>query len=269
MNFKRIELIFFIAFIALDIFLFMSYSQKDDAVISTTKSTNENSLSSVLRSIKGDQITYGELSNKKGEGFYISSSTRNDLQGNISSLQNQTVSYQNHKIVGSFENPIKIKKTSKPQNTLDAIVSDKTKIVEGRKYKYNKSLSTKSTVVYTQLVHGTPVYMTNGQIRFNIRNGYVIGYSQGILDDVDILQEHPIISQERAVIWLYQYNKLMSNSSVEWVNLGYTRLLSVNNNIVYIPTWVIAVKSNSTGNVQYRRINAFSGAIMDESDSIN
>ncbi|MFT9373679.1 two-component system regulatory protein YycI [Liquorilactobacillus hordei] len=269
MNFKRIELIFFIAFIALDIFLFISYSQKDDAVISTTKSTNENSLSSVLKSIKGDQITYGELSNKKGKGYYISSSTKNNLQESISSLQNQTVSYQNHKIVGVFEDSIKIKKSSSPQDTLNTVVSDETKIVDGQSYKYNKNLSTKNTVVYTQIIRGTPVYMPNGQIRFTIRNGYVTGYSQGILDDVEILQQRPIISQERAVIWLYQYNKLMNNSSVEWVNLGYTKLLTVNNNIVYIPTWVIGVKSNSTGNVQFRRINAFSGAIMDESDSIN
>lgn len=141
--------------------------------------------------------------------------------------------------------------------------------MKGQKYRYNENLSTKNTVVYTQIIHGTPVYMTNGQIRFNIRNGYVTGYSQGVLSDIEVLQERPIISQERAVIWLYQYNKIINNSSVEWVKLGYTKLLSVNNNIVYIPTWVIAVKSNSTGNTQYRRINAFSGAIMDESDSIN
>ncbi|MFT8373427.1 MAG: two-component system regulatory protein YycI, partial [Liquorilactobacillus satsumensis] len=62
----------------------------------------------------------------------------------------------------------------------------------------------------------------------------------------------------------YQYNKLVSNSSVQWVRLGYTRLLSVNNSHVYIPTWMIAVKSNSTGNIQYRRINAFTGATMDD-----
>lgn len=66
MNFKRIELIFFIAFVALDIFLFISYSQKDDTVISTSNSTSEDSLSSVLKSIRDDQISYGRLSSKKG-----------------------------------------------------------------------------------------------------------------------------------------------------------------------------------------------------------
>ncbi|KRM92671.1 two-component system regulatory protein YycI [Liquorilactobacillus cacaonum] len=270
MNFKRIELIFFIAFVALDIFLFISYSQKDDTVISTSNSTSEDSLSSVLKSIRDDQISYGRLSSKKGNGYYIASPVRNDLQLNLDALQNQTATYENHKIVSTFENPIKIKESNRPQDTLNSIVDDSTKIVDGKEYKYDRSLSTRTTVVYTQTIHGIPVYLTSGQLRFSIRSGYAIEYTQGILENIEILHDQkPIISQERAVIWLYQYNKLMNDSTVEWVNLGYTKLLAVNNNVVYIPTWVIAVKSNSTGNIQYRRINAFSGAIMDESSSMD
>ncbi|KRL96766.1 two-component system regulatory protein YycI [Liquorilactobacillus satsumensis] len=265
MNFKRIELIFFLAFIALDIFLFVSYMQKDDIVVSTTNSTTEDSTTSVLKSIRNDQISYGSLSDKKSEGFYISSPQKDTLKEKTSTLQGQSWSYDDHKLTAAFENSIKLKDDSKPQETLNAVVKDSTKIIAGQQYVYDRGLSTKNMVVYTQVVKGYPVYTADGQIRFTTRNGYVTGYTQGLLENVETLHEkRPIISQKRALIWLYQYNKLVSNSSVQWVRLGYTRLLSVNNSHVYIPTWMIAVKSNSTGNIQYRRINAFTGATMDD-----
>lgn len=65
-----------------------------------------------------------------------------------------------------------------------------------------------------------------------------------------------------------QYNKLPANTQVLWCHLGYTRLLSVNNSIVYIPTWNFCIKNSNTGNIQYRRINAFTGSVMDETISV-
>lgn len=70
------------------------------------------------------------------------------------------------------------------------------------------------------------------------------GYTQGYMNDIQILREkRDTISQERALIWLYQYNKLPANTQVLWCHLGYTRLLSVNNSIVYIPTWNFCIKT--------------------------
>ncbi|KRL05829.1 two-component system regulatory protein YycI [Liquorilactobacillus oeni] len=265
MNFKRIELIFFIAFIVLDIFLFASYVQNDDILVSTTSPANEDTTTSIMKSIRDDQISYGDLSNKKNEGFYIASSQKDTLKEKAPVLQGLSWSYYDHKVTVAFENSVKIKDEKQPQETLNAVMKDSSKVIEGRQYTYNKSLSNKSVVVFTQMIKGYPVYTANGQVRFTIRNGYATGYTQGMLENVEFLHEkRPVISQKRAVIWLYQYNKLLSNSSVQWVRLGYTKLLSVNDSLVYIPTWTVAVKSNSTGNVQYRRINGFTGATMDD-----
>lgn len=267
MNFKRIELIFFVAFIALDIFLFASYTQKDDAVESTTNTSSKNTTTSVMKSIHNDQIYYGELSNKKKQGFYIASPIKSNLKEQTGQLQGVLWSYNNHKLTVDFGTSIKIKNANSPQKTLNEVVKDNTKVINGEDYQYDKYLSTSKTVVYTQKALGSPVYTSSGQIRFTIRNGYVTEYTQGHLTSVEILREKkPMISQQRALIWLYQYNKLINNSTVEWVRLGYTQLLTVNDSIVYIPTWVIKVKSDSSGSIQYRRINAFTGAFMEETD---
>lgn len=267
MNFKRIELIFFIAFIALDIFLFTSYTQRDNAVESTANTSSRNTPTSIMKSIRNDQISYGTLSNKRREGFYIASPTKSNLKDRSNQLQGVLWSYNNHKLTVDFGTSIKIRDTANPQKTLDEVVEDSTKVIDGKDYQYDSYLSTKRTVVYTQKASGWPVYTTNGQIRFAIRNGYVTEYTQGHLAKIETLREKkPMISQQRALIWLYQYNKLINNSTVEWVRLGYTQLLTVNDSTVYIPTWVIKVKSDSSGSVQYRRINAFTGAFMEEAN---
>ncbi len=69
MNFKRIEWIFVIAFIALDIFLLSVYVTQNDTIDQRTSSFSTTSTSgSVLKSIKNDQISYGRLSNKPQAG---------------------------------------------------------------------------------------------------------------------------------------------------------------------------------------------------------
>lgn len=60
MNFKRIEWIFVIAFIALDIFLLSVYVTQNDTIDQRTSSFSTTSTSgSILKSIKNDQISYG------------------------------------------------------------------------------------------------------------------------------------------------------------------------------------------------------------------
>lgn len=269
MNFKRIEWIFVIAFIALDIFWLSVYVTQNDTIDQRTSSFSTTSTSgSVLKSIKNDQISYGRLSNKPQAGYYVSSSNSNILREKADQLY-YSWEYANHKLTVNFTDGLKLVDPDKPQATIDEFLKDNSIVIFGKEYTYNKDLSTKSVVVYTQMIYGGPVYSSDGQIRFEIKNGYVTGYTQGYMNDIQILREkRDTISQERALIWLYQYNKLPANTQVLWCHLGYTRLLSVNNSIVYIPTWNFCIKNSNTGNIQYRRINAFTGSVMDETISV-
>ncbi len=232
MNFKRIEWIFVIAFIALDIFLLSVYVTQNDTIDQRTSSFSTTSTSgSVLKSIKNDQISYGHLSNKPQAGYYVSSSNSNILREKADQLY-YSWEYANHKLTVNFTAGLKLVDPDKPQATIAEFLKDDSVVLFGKEYTYNKDLSTKSVVVYTQMIYGGPVYSSDGQIRFEIKNGYVTGYTQGYMNDIQILREkRDTISQERALIWLYQYNKLPANTQVLWCHLGYTRLLSVNNSI--------------------------------------
>lgn len=180
-------------------------------------------------------------------------------------LRYVTWTYNDHKLTGNFTTLIKINDSDNPQKTLNSVVDDASLIIHGKDYAYSKELSSKNTIVYTQMVHGKPIYTPEGQLRFTVKGGYVVGYTQRHLAKIHQLREvKKTISQRRAVILLYQYNKIPANSTVEWVKLGYTKLLIANNNTILIPTWNVKIKSDTSGIVQYRRLNAFTGAIMDD-----
>lgn len=264
MNFKRIEWIFLIAFIALDIFLVISYIKQNDIVQSTTNTALETSTSAILKNIRSEQISYGNLTTKTATGFYVASPDEDVLKKQIDKLHFQTDQYSNHRLIGTFSAMIEIKNHAKPQQTLDEIVVNKDLILYGNQYKYSSQLSTRNTIVYVQQICGKPVLSENGQIRFIIKDGWVTGYTQGyVAHPSELREQQTTISEERAVIWLYQYRKIPSNSKILWGELGYTNLLSVNNNIIYIPTWVFAIQNESSGTIQYRKVNAFNGVVID------
>ncbi|WGN90120.1 two-component system regulatory protein YycI [Ligilactobacillus faecis] len=268
MNFKRIEWIFVIAFIALDIFLLSVYITQNDTIDQRTTSFSSNASVSVLKGIKNDQINYGKLSDKARFGYYVSSSNSNILRDKAEELR-YSWEYSNRRLTVDFTSGVKVADPEKPNATIDELLSDSQVVLFGKEYTYNQALSTKNVVVYTQTIYGEPVFSSDGQLRFSLKNGYITGYSQGYMDDIKILRERKeTISQQRALIWLYQYNKLPSNSQVLWCHMGYTRLLAVNNSMVYTPTWNFCIKNNTTGNIQYRRINAFNGNVMDETISV-
>lgn len=68
------------------------------------------------------------------------------------------------------------------------------------------------------------------------------------------------------MIWLYQYNEIPNNTTVAWTNLGYTKLLSIDGDRVFIPTWIIAIRPQNSTQIQLKRINAFTGGIIKETD---
>lgn len=267
MNFKRIEWIFLVAFIILDLFLMTTYFHQDSIVESTTTST-QSTASSLMKSLKNDQISHGALSDRTQSGYYLAAPKDNYLRDKAGQLHYVTWTYANHKLNATFISGIKMN-VADPKTSLDTVVRDPAEVPLGRQYSFNAGLSSKNTVVYTQNIYDRPVYSGEGQIRFTVKDGYVTGYTQTYVHNAETLREKKdTISQKRAVMWLYQYNKLPQNSTVEWCRLGYTKLLDVNGSVVYIPTWNFCIRSKTSGSVQYRRINAFTGAVMDETISV-
>ncbi|MCT3569065.1 two-component system regulatory protein YycI [Levilactobacillus brevis] len=273
MDFRRIEWLFLVAFIVIDIFLFAAF-QRDTSGETDTSSNRSSSDTTILKEMRADNISFKAPSKKSGEGYYISTSNDSSIKSNLTSLSNQTVRYQSDgTITSTFKTPITGVDTQHPDKTLDTVVSNSTLILNGTDYTYNAKLSSRNTVVYTQKVADGPIYSRYGEIRFSLTNaGTVTGYTQGYLANVSTLREKTeTISERKALIWLYQYNQIPNNTKVVWTKLAYTRCFNLKNSSVYIPTWVVAVKSNSGNNagvLQLKHVNAFTGAILTNDSNV-
>ncbi|WP_412989347.1 two-component system regulatory protein YycI [Pediococcus siamensis] len=263
MDFKRIELIFLVAFAALDIFLVISFFQNDSDVHSTTQGANHNA--TILKEMRDDSITFSKPSTKKGQGYYISTQTSGNkqLKKKMQRLTGQSAKMVSGEIISTFNTPITLN-TKHPERTLNAVVKDYNQIANGKYYEYDADISTDSQIIYTQKYAGKRIYSKSGQIRFKVNSSdQVVGYTQGYLTNAKPLREkQDTISQERAIIWLYQYNEVPNESVIKWAHLGYSRLLSIQRGSVYVPTWYIAVHGKGSAALQYYRINAFTGVIM-------
>ena len=273
MDFRRIEWLFLVAFIVIDISLFAAF-QRDTSGETDTSSNRSSSDTTILKEMRADNISFKAPSKKSGEGYYISTSNDSSIKSNLTSLSNQTVRYQSDgTITSTFKTPITGVDTQHPDKTLDTVVSNSTLILNGTDYTYNAKLSSRNTVVYTQKVADGPIYSRYGEIRFSLTNaGTVTGYTQGYLANVSTLREKTeTISERKALIWLYQYNQIPNNTKVVWTKLAYTRYFNLKNSSVYIPTWVVAVKSNSGNNagvLQLKHVNAFTGAILTNDSNV-
>lgn len=269
MDFKRIEWIFLVAFIAIDVFLFVSFTTNNQ--FTTTTSTGSSRESTILKEMKDDSITVNTLSAKRSSGYYISSDGGDILTTQSEQLTNQSIRFNDDELIGTFTRPITIDEND-PSKVLNRIVANKNRISFGSHYVYDAQLtaSASDTIVYVQKGPGKNVFSSDGVIRFkqNSKN-QITGYTQTYMHAIKTLREkEATISQKKAVIWLYQHNEIPNNSKIRWAKLGYTKLLSLKGNTVYIPTWVINIQTKNTAGSQTKRINAFTGTLIKADTSL-
>ncbi|WP_105956971.1 two-component system regulatory protein YycI [Apilactobacillus quenuiae] len=276
MDFKKIQIIFLAIFVMIDVFLFMMFHQNTSL---QSENVNQGSNSEIIKQMQNDQINFKlNLTDKKSTGYYLSATLNNNLKRDSKHLKNQKFSYNNNILRSTFKRPYGIY-YSNPEELLNKLIKQKNFISNGSDYEYSSSLSTNNTIVYLQKAEDRHIYSgTRGQIKFDISDDHTLtGYTQSYLDNVKILREKSdVISNKSALVGLYQYNEIPNNSKINWIHLYYTRLLSIKDNQVLIPTWVISFNSDNSSTSTIKRINAYTGAILDGSgttksarDSVN
>lgn len=262
MNFKRIQWIFVIAFVLLDIGLCVSL------MMGTQFHNNPRQQSQTqvtLKEMHSDMISFKKLSNKRQDGYYFSAKDSNQWTSStrVNDLRGQNARFSNGTVTSSFQKAIKLNGTNNLQAQTDRIVHS-SRILYGHDYTYNPYLSSPQRVVYTQLMKGQPVLGQNGQLRLRINNhNEITGYTQTYLTGVKILRPRSLtVSQQQAVTWLYRHNQIANNSRIRYVLLGYDQIDKEANHEVYAPVWYVNVKSKNGDNVQHLRVNAFSGTLF-------
>jgi len=262
MNFRRIEWIFVMAFVVLDIFLIYMFVQtsSDD---SSTKSSSDTA-TTVIREMRDDNISFSDPSSKEGTGYYIAGSNDSGLKQHLGQLTEQTARLvTSSKLTSTLHTTMAVDK-DKPQVDLDAFVKQSVNVIHGDQYVYSAALSSAGDYVYIQKVADGEILTATGQLHLIVnKNQQLVSYTQSYVSDVKTLREKAVtISEKKALVALYQYNQVSNNSRIVWSKLGYSRLLKLKDSSVYVPTWIFAVRSKNSSNYSIHRINAFTGAAM-------
>lgn len=267
MNFKRIQWIFIIAFVLLDIGLCIS-------LLMGTQFHNAGKQQSqtqiTLKEMKNDLISVGPLSDKRQNGYYTAAQNNSEWTSNsrVASLKGQSARFNDGFVNSTFQKNLKLRTGASQQQQLDKVVHSNL-ILHGKQYSYSDDLSTAKQVVYTQTIKGQPILDREGQIKFHVNNDHeVTGYTQGYLSELKILRPRAMtISQQQAVTWLYRHNQINNNSRITHVIFGYSKIQKDGNRNVFVPIWTVNVKNKAGGSTQNRRVNAFSGTLFKMSNN--
>lgn len=261
MNFKRIQVIFLIAFAALNLVLFSTFSWTSHYKGSTS---NQGQTSQTLKEMKNDLISYHPHSQGRLNGYYLSAKSK-QLTGHASSLRNVSVHSEGNLINVDFYRPVELKTA----DSLDKLVQDHHQVIDGQKYSYNAALSTKHLSVYTQMIKGRPFLGREGQLRFRINDdNEVTGYTQGELSQIELLRPRSqSVIETQAVSWLYKHNQLPNNSKVKQPVYGYFELTERRGEKVLIPTWQVEVKTKNSGEIHIMHVNGMTGTMIKKKEN--
>ncbi|MEI5992794.1 two-component system regulatory protein YycI [Candidatus Enterococcus mansonii] len=282
MDFKRIEWIFFIAFLGLNMFLFGIYQEglKEEGSVSFSDQTDR-----IEKRLAKDGITYkGSLSGKRAEGYYLSGEQtnfydaiqseranrdRNFFRNGVELIDNSLTMYpqMNYTQTSYFIDEKNV------EQSLDAFLSDKNSVLFGKEYRYLADFSTLDgefpEVVVSQNYKGIAFKDDTAQISLKLESSdestgihKINKYTQTRIQSIEELRDKmDLYSEQDAIETLYINNKIPSNSRITFRKLAYSRIYKIREKNVYVPVWFVGIKSKEN-NLQIEQVNAMSNTII-------
>ncbi|AKP67919.1 two-component system regulatory protein YycI [Companilactobacillus ginsenosidimutans] len=264
MDFRRIEIIFLVVFLSLDVFLLVSFHNSQQVISNST-----TGVTSTLTDMRKRNITFGKLDKKAGQAYYLGAQQSNDLADNTSKLRNQEIEYNqtSYKLMSTLEEPISINSDNR-KSKLDSFMKKESNILFGSEYTYSPQLSSSTQLVYAETGPLGVMYDKTGQLIFSVVNGKVVSYTQTYMKTLDILQEKQATKSEQDVVTnLYSSSEIPNNSKITYTNMAYTKLLEAKGSTIYIPVWFISIHNKDSKVDTVKKVNAFTGNILKTSSN--
>ncbi|WP_390409567.1 two-component system regulatory protein YycI [Lacticaseibacillus jixiensis] len=264
MDFKRIEWIFLVVFVAVDIFLGISFYQSQEV----DQAVSESTTSEIVQDIKQDQIKLPKLSSTKPTGGYLASQANNALQTGRNTLSGLDTAYASGTLHATLRSPLRLSEDhEKAVAQLRRWMSNAAHVLYGAQYHYATGLSSGGTFVFAQKVGGHLVYDRRAQVTFTVVNDKLVSYTQTYIADMTVLKSNvELISPQEAVVTLYKDNEIPNAATVQWLELAYNYLLDTKGSTVYVPTWFVGVKSQGAKSVTIKKLNAITKTVAKERD---
>lgn len=275
MDFKRIEAIFLVAFLCLDIFLFSIYRQSQNE----QTPINNSSTIKITQRLKEDKIKYeGKISSEHTDGYYLSATQTNlntELQNmkKAKKLENDDVlrsSVKDNLLSLTPEKDLSVNKKGQIPTLVRETLTNQKEIILGKDYRYQDEIHQQSDgyldVYACQKYEGIPINDITAQIKFTLKkndeNYRLEKIQQMHLSNLTALREKmPLVSEEDALTTLYINNKLSKNDEILWSKLAYTLVLQVRGKNVYVPAWFVSIRHEDKKE-QVEIVNAFRNRII-------
>ncbi|MGX6971129.1 two-component system regulatory protein YycI [Vagococcus bubulae] len=272
MDFRRVEGIFFIVFLFLNMFLFYIYQEgREPQDYISTGSISEN----LEERLKADHIEVPkDLSKIKREGYYLSAEEDELVADAREKLADQSWQVNNDQLTSQImaQSDTVIKK-SKDIESINQFIRNPSNVLYGKDYVLNEEETIPlKNYIYNQTYEGIPFYDETAQLSVIVsqdkfESDQISSYKQTHISRIEPLREvQSVISERDAIISLYTNNRIQSGDTVKWIHLGYTRIFTVRGKNVYIPAWFVSVES-SKNVIQTERVNAFTNAVISSSVS--
>lgn len=276
MDFKRIEWIFFLAFLGLNIFLFSIFH---DAKNEESNVSNANQKIDIQVRLDNDDIKLSnQLSKESQQGYYLSAE-QTDLKKEVEKQREERgdrnflvsgTSFEGNTLIRVPRGNFYVSEDKKTASSLNSFLNQPDQIIYGSQYGYIPHLSFADRE-YPELIAAQSfegIYFNDPTSRLEItleeRDSLmrISRYNQTHLHNIEKLREKmPLYSERDAVETLYINNKLPQKSKILWSELFYTMILQVRGKNVYVPAWFIAIETGQS-NVQVEVVNAFSNRII-------
>lgn len=264
MDFKRIEWIFLIVFIGINIFLGIELWQTPTLL--SAGSTPTQTQTDIKSETSADQITIPKVNDKQEDGYYLAAKTDNSwikkatqqVKGQVENNSSENLIYVH------LDKPITLSKNKKEAlRQVMRFKDDSQNVYQGKNYAYLSELSEMDDYIFNQKTKYGEFFAATARLHIIVKDNQIVSYSQSYVDDLNHVRERQnTISSKAAVDSLYTYSELPNNSKVILLKQVYTKLLTVKGNTIYIPTWLAAIENNTSKTVTLKRVNAFTGTII-------
>lgn len=270
MDFRKIEWIFFLVFIGLNIFLFSIYwnNQHEQSLV-----TNSNQREDIMHRLENDEIQVKKaVSDEHREGYYLSAEQDN-FESMLNAPADQTITGNwtiSDRVLTNLPNGETEFDLKKATSSFNRLMRDKEFIVEGTEYTYLPDISKKDDelgkIVGAQSYEGIPFIDETSRLTLDIEKSddqdRVSKYTQTRLKDIEPLREKMTLASEKEILnTLYINNNIPSKSTITNIYLGYFRTLEVREKNVYVPVWFVKIKT-SDKTTQIEKVNALNNQVI-------
>jgi regulatory protein YycI of two-component signal transduction system YycFG len=267
MDFKKIENIFLMTFMLLNIYLLISFLNRSDLQYASTAPDQVN----LLREMEQIGIDLPNLTEEQREVYYVQADRNNLLEENSDQLENQagSIAQDGSLYTSILSDPIEIQGnpddgfTEADYDVLDEFITSGA-VLFGSEYTFLRYDNSENRFVYSQAVEGIPVADGTSEISlFYGSDGNIISYQQSYAGPMTT-QGSPmeIITDRQAVEVLFQNNAISSNTTVRQPILSYQRTLHLEDLSMYGPIWYIPVVD--AGGERVLRVDAIERSIITE-----